>query len=204
MPGVSAASCRRGPFTGRHFSASYDHSGIAQASRDVISIEHALSIVEPWITSYGIFALFFAIYLESFGAPLPSESAIVAGTAIAVRGDLSIVSVAVTAWSAAVLGDTTGYFFGRRGGQPLLKRFGSRFGLTPQRFKRLSGEIRQHGFVMVMLARFVWGLRQFNGLIAGTLSMPVTRFLPANTVGAALWVGAWTVGTYIFAAQAGL
>jgi membrane protein DedA with SNARE-associated domain len=170
----------------------------------VVSIEHALSIVEPWITSYGIFALFFAIYFESFGAPLPSESAIVAGTAIAVHGDLSIVSVAVTAWSAAVLGDTTGYFFDRRGGQPLLKRFGSRFGLTPQRFKRLSGEIQQHGLVMVMLARFVWGLRQVNGLIAGTLSMPVTRFLPANTVGAALWVGAWTVGTYIFAAQAGL
>jgi membrane protein DedA with SNARE-associated domain len=95
----------------------------------VISIEHVLSDVEPWIAAYGMLALSATIYLESFGAPLPSESAIVAASMLALRGDLSIVSVFVAAWGAAVLGDTTGYFIGRLGGRPLLIRFGPKIGL---------------------------------------------------------------------------
>ena len=62
---------------------------------DVISIEHALSLVEPWLAAYGAFALFVAIYFESFGAPLPGESALVAASVLAVRGDLSIIAVVV-------------------------------------------------------------------------------------------------------------
>src|SRR5262249_45053314 len=114
-------------------------------------------------------------------------------------GDLSILAVVVAAWSAAVLGDTTGYFIGRVGGRPLLMRFGPRIGLTKERFERVAGEARRHGFIMVMLARFVFGLRQLNGLVAGSLSMPLTRFVPANAIGAALWVGAWVVVPYSLA-----
>jgi membrane protein DedA with SNARE-associated domain len=59
--------------------------------------------------------------------------------------------------------------------------------------------MRRHGFVVVMFARFVWVLRQLNGVLAGALSMPMTRFVPANFIGAGLWVGAWSLGPYFFA-----
>jgi len=166
---------------------------------NVISLEHALSVIEPWITAYGAFALFATIYLESFGAPLPGESALLSASVLAARGDLSIVAVVVAAWSAAVLGDTTGYFIGRFGGWPLLTRFGPRIGLTKERFDLVAAQVRRHGFLVVMFARFVFGLRQLNGLAAGSLSMPPMRFLPANIIGAGLWVGAWVLGPYAFA-----
>ena len=55
-----------------------------------------------------------------------------------------------------------------------------------------------------MLARFIVLLRQLNGLVAGALSMPLTRFVPANVIGAGLWVGTWAVGPYLFGSWFGL
>ncbi len=44
---------------------------------------------------------------------------------------------------------------------------------------------------VVTIARFVEGLRQANGIIAGTTGMRWRRFLAFNVLGAALWVGIW-------------
>lgn len=47
------------------------------------------------------------------------------------------------------------------------------------------------------VARFIEGLRQANGIIAGISCMPWRRrFLPFNILGAALWVGLWTTVGY--------
>ena len=42
-----------------------------------------------------------------------------------------------------------------------------------------------------MIARFVEGLRQANGIIAGITGMHWRKFIPFNMLGAALWVGVW-------------
>src|SRR5262249_47576187 len=52
------------------------------------------------------------------------------------------------------------------------------------------------GDIVVLFARFVIVLRQFNGIVAGTLEMPWPRFLLYNAIGAALWIGVWGGGTY--------
>lgn len=44
---------------------------------------------------------------------------------------------------------------------------------------------------MILFARFVVVLRQFNGIVAGTLEMPWWRFVALNAAGAALWTGFW-------------
>src|SRR5207249_2466272 len=49
----------------------------------------------------------------------------------------------------------------------------------------------RHGGKVVTIARFVEGLRQANGIIAGTTEMPWRKFLAFNALGAALWVGLW-------------
>jgi membrane protein DedA with SNARE-associated domain len=165
----------------------------------MISVEHVLSIVKPWIVAYGVMALFVTILLGSFGVPLPSESAIVSASVLALRGDISIVSVVGAAWSAAVLGDTIGYLIGRAGGRPLLMRFGPHIGLTRNRLEKLAARVHRNGFSVVVFARFVWILRQFNGMLAGAFSMPIWRFILANVIGAGLWVAVWALGPYFFA-----
>jgi membrane protein DedA with SNARE-associated domain len=168
------------------------------------SLEHAVSVVEPWIVAYGVTALFVTILLESFGAPLPSEVAIVSASVLALRGDISIVSVFGAAWSAAVLGNTVGYLIGRIGGRPLFMRFGSHIGLTKDRFEKLAAPVRHNGFSVIVFARFVWILRQLNGVLAGALAMPIWRFVPANVIGAGLWVSVWALGPYFFATWFGV
>jgi membrane protein DedA with SNARE-associated domain len=176
----------------------------ARAERNVISIEQALSFVEPWITTYGAFALFVAIYCESLGLPLPSESALAAAGVLAARGDLSIVAVVAAGWSGAVLGDMTGYLLGRHGGRPLLMRFGPSIGLTAERFEWVAAQFRHYGVMIVLVGRFVLVLRQLNGLVAGALSMRLTQFVPANVIGAGLWVVVWGLGPYVFGTWLGL
>jgi membrane protein DedA with SNARE-associated domain len=40
-------------------------------------------------------------------------------------------------------------------------------------------------------ARFIQGLRQFNGIIAGISKMRWKKFVFFNLTGAALWIGMW-------------
>jgi membrane protein DedA with SNARE-associated domain len=169
-----------------------------------MSIEHGLAIIEPWAASYGAFALFVVIYFESFGVPLPGESALIAASALALRGDLPVIAVLAAGWCGAVLGDSTGYFIGRIGGRRLLLRYGPHVGMTAHRFELVADKVRRNGFVVVLTARFVVILRQINGLVAGTVLMPLRLFIPANAIGAALWVLVWGLGPYLFGAAFGL
>ena len=162
-------------------------------------LHEALALIEPWVATYGVLAIFLIVYLESLGLPLPGESALVAAGVLSARGDLDIAPALLAVFSGAVLGDGTGYWIGRFGGRPLLRRFGPYLKLTPERLDRLERLFRDRGALIVATARFVVVLRQLNGVVAGSVSMPWPRFLLANAVGAALWTAAWGGGSYLFA-----
>jgi membrane protein DedA with SNARE-associated domain len=159
-------------------------------------LRDAASQIEPYIAQYGVAALFVVIYLESFGAPLPGESALIASSVMAAAGDLSILQVFLAVWAAAVLGDSTGYAIGRIGGRPLLQRYGWTVGLTPERLANLEDLFRRKGAIIVVGARFVVLLRQLNGLVAGSVAMPWRSFIAANMLGAGLWSAVWCFGPY--------
>jgi len=162
-------------------------------------IQHGLADIEPYIKTYGAFALFIILYFESFGAPVPGETALITASLLAGAGELSVVSVFAAAWAAAVLGDSTGYAIGRYGGRPLLEKYGSKVKLTPERLDWIEGMFRARGALIVITARFVVVLRQLNGLVAGSMLMPWHKFVAANIVGAAIWVSVWCLGPYFFA-----
>jgi membrane protein DedA with SNARE-associated domain len=122
---------------------------------------------------YGYLAVFAGVLLEDVGLPVPGETLLIGGAILAARGELSLPSLLVLAWLAAVIGDNLGYALGYFGGRPLLDRF------------------RRHGGKVVIGARFVDGLRQLNGIVAGAARMPWQRFIAFNALGAGLWVGAW-------------
>ena len=162
-------------------------------------LNEALGVIEPYVVAYGVGAIFLIVYLESLGLPLPGESALVAAGVLSARGDLGLGPALVAVFLGAVLGDGTGYWIGRFGGRPILQRFGPYLKLTPERLDRLERLFRERGAWIVVTARFVVVLRQLNGVVAGSVSMPWPRFVLANAVGAALWTAAWGGGSYLFA-----
>ncbi|MFI0230899.1 DedA family protein [Streptomyces sp. NPDC017086] len=156
-----------------------------------------LAPLEPLLGHYGYWAVGAVVFVEDFGVPAPGETILLAAGVYAGAGRLDIVAVALIAFAAAVAGDNLGYLIGRAGGRALVHRWGRYVLLTPKRFEAAEGFFARHGGKIVTVARFVEGLRQANGIIAGTTGMRWRRFLACNALGAALWVGLWTTLAYL-------
>jgi membrane protein DedA with SNARE-associated domain len=149
---------------------------------------------------YGLWAIAVLILIEDFGIPVPGETVLIAGAIYAGSGRLNVVAVGLTAFFAAAVGDNIGYAIGRFGGGALIDRWGKYVFLTPERMKKAEAFFERHGGKIISIARFIDGLRQVNGLIAGITEMHWLKFIAYNALGAALWVGTWVSIGY-FAGQ---
>ncbi|MGV9929830.1 DedA family protein [Streptomyces olivaceoviridis] len=156
-----------------------------------------LTHLEPLLGHYGYWAVGAVVFVEDFGVPAPGETILLAAGVYAGTGRLNVAAVAVIAFVAAVAGDNLGYLIGRFGGRAFVHRWGRYVFLTPKRFEAAEAFFTRHGGKIVTVARFVEGLRQANGVIAGTTGMHWRRFLAFNALGAALWVGLWTTLAYL-------
>lgn len=150
-----------------------------------------MAAVTHYIEHYGYLAVALGILLEDFGLPVPGETLLITGAIGASTGALNIYLLLLLAWIGAVIGDNIGYSIGHFGGHHLMMRYGSRIGITQDRLTGVEKFFERHGGWVIVFARFVVILRQFNGIVAGTLGMHWLHFLVLNAVGAALWVGFW-------------
>jgi membrane protein DedA with SNARE-associated domain len=156
-----------------------------------------LAALAPLLDHWGYLAVGFLILVEDFGVPAPGETVLIAASVYAGAGRLNIVAVGVVGFVAAVLGDNIGYAIGRFGGRTLVLRFGRYVRLTEERLARAESFFARHGGKIVIVARFIEGLRQANGIIAGITRMHWLRFVAFNSLGAALWVATWTSVGYL-------
>lgn len=151
------------------------------------------------ITGFGILAVLFVIYAESgllVGFFLPGDSLLFTAGFLAQQnissfGAINIHVFVLLLWIAAVLGDSTGYAFGRRVGRKLFERENTRF------FKKkylIEAEkfFEKHGPISIVLARFVPVVRTFTPIIAGTSKMHYRTFLAYNILGGLLWTASFT------------
>ena len=150
-----------------------------------------LNALSSTLQHYGLWAIGLLITLEDFGVPAPGETILIAGAIYAGAGRLNIVAVAVVGFIAAVVGDNIGFAIGHFGGRPLALRWGKYVFLTEERLDKAEKFFDRRGAIVITFARFVEGLRQANGIIAGITGMHWLRFLIFNAIGAALWVGTW-------------
>lgn len=153
--------------------------------------------VAPILDRWGYLAVAGVIGVESFGVPAPGQTIMVVAAIYASAGRLNVVAVGAIAFVAAVLGDNIGYWIGVRGGRKLVHRFGKYIFITPERLERAERFFARRGNRIVLVARFIDGLRQLNGVIAGITAMPWRTFLIYNAIGAAIWVGWWTTISYL-------
>jgi membrane protein DedA with SNARE-associated domain len=153
--------------------------------------------LEPTLHDWGYLAVGGFLFLEDFGVPLPGETMLIAASLYAGAGHLNVVIVGVVGFAAAVAGDNLGYLIGRAGGRRLVERFGRYVFLTPSRLDRAEDFFNRHGAQIVVVARFIEGLRQLNGIMAGTIEMHWLKFLTFQAIGAAIWVTVWTSLGYV-------
>jgi len=155
-----------------------------------------LKFLEPYLVNYGYPVIFATIFVESFGVPAPGQTLLIAAAILAVHGKLSITLVLLTAFLAAVSGDSIGYWIGNLTGRRLILRFSKYVRIGESQVHRMETTFDKYGGWFVTFARFVEVLRQVNGIVAGAAAMSFRRFLLFNATGALLWVGVWGLGTY--------
>ena len=105
--------------------------------------------------------------------------------------------VALVAFSAAVIGDQVGFWFGRKVGPSLFSRPDSRL-FKQQNVAKAHLFFEKHGAKTIVLARFVPIVRTFAPIVAGVSDMNYRTFVIFNIVGGAIWaIGLTTLGYYM-------
>jgi len=155
-----------------------------------------LQSLSPVLDRYGYLAVAVVVAVEGIGIPAPGQIILLAAGVYAASGQLNLIAVLILALLAAVAGDNLGYAIGHYGGRPLVRRFGRYVLLTEDRVAATERFFGGRGNMIVLVGRFVDGLRQAVGPVAGLAQMSWRRFLTYNIVGAVAWVGTWILVGY--------
>lgn len=157
-----------------------------------------LSAVQGPLDHYGIWAIGLLLLLENIGVPvIPGEFAMIAGAIYAGAGQLNVVAVGVVSVAASFLGATIGYAIGRLGGRALVLRYGRWVFVREHHLDRAEKTVDRYGGAVVVLARYIVGLRELNGIICGVTGMRPAIFTTFNAIGAVAWVATWVSAGYL-------
>ncbi|MDX6519487.1 MAG: hypothetical protein QOG02_1851 [Gaiellales bacterium] len=144
-----------------------------------------------FFTHHGLPLLFLAVLIESFGIPVPGETALIAFAVLASQGHYSIAEVIGLAIAGAIIGDNLGYWLiGRLGGRALFRRWGWLNQYAERVLPRAERLMREHGGKTVFFGRFVTVLRYTAAWVAGLAHMSWWRFLFWNATGGIVWATA--------------
>lgn len=163
------------------------------------SLQHFID-PEKLLREGGFYVVLFVIFAETglfFGFFLPGDYLLfLAGMFVATgRLDVNIYVLVLGLCVAAISGNFTGYWFGRKTGPMLYNRkdsifFKKRYLLAAERYYRKQG-----AFALIM-GRFVPIVRTFAPIFAGVVKLEVKKFALYNIVGAILWIASLTLLGY--------
>jgi membrane protein DedA with SNARE-associated domain len=141
-----------------------------------------------FFTHHGLPVLFFAVAVESFGIPVPGETALIALAVLAAQGHYPIFLVIALAAAGAIIGDNLGYWLiGRIGGGALFRRWAWLNQYADRVLPRAERLMARHGGKTVFFGRFITVLRYTAAWVAGIAHMPWRRFLFWNAAGGIVW-----------------
>lgn len=136
-------------------------------------------------------AILLAVIIEELGLPLPIPSDVMivfAGTLAGGFGPQFWAFFAALALASAVGGSGL-YLVVRRGGRPLVDRFGRYVHLGPERLNFAESMLARSGWGGIALGRAVPGLRYATVIACGLFKVPYLRFVTAHLVGSSVYVG---------------
>ncbi len=150
-----------------------------------------------YLATYGYFAIFAIVGLESAGVPMPGETILVAAAILAGQGKLHLWGVIGAAAAGAIIGDNCGYWIGREFGFRIAYRYGRYVHLDERRLKLGQYLFIRHGGKIVFFGRFVAVLRAFAAFLAGVNHFNWERFFLFNAAGGIVWASIFGVGGYL-------
>jgi membrane protein DedA with SNARE-associated domain len=140
------------------------------------------------------------IFIEECGVPLPLPGdgiMLYAGYRVS-RGRASLALTLLILEAATLAGASILYWLGRRGGRPLLYRYGRYLHINPMKLDQAAASLQRHGLLAIAAGRVLPGLRIATPLAAGVLELPYSKFLPAVFIGSTVYIVFWVVLGILF------
>jgi membrane protein DedA with SNARE-associated domain len=148
--------------------------------------------------------LFLFLVVEEAGVPvwfLPGDALIMAAGATPGNTPTTIVLVLLAATAGAFAGSSVLYSIVRRGGRPVLDRYGRFLHLNEKRISTVEGWLRRYGALSIVAGRLIPGLRTPTTVMAGLFEVPYWIFAPSTAVAALLWATLYFFAGSLMASQ---
>jgi membrane-associated protein len=163
-------------------------------------VETIVEWLEPAFLAAGYLIICGAVLLERsvfVGLIIPGDVILALGGVYSAQGRMSLAAVIVIGTVSAIVGESIGYWLGRRYGMRLVRRL--------PLVRRLEGLLersreyfRQYGGRTVAIGRYATAAGAFIPFTAGIAHMPYRRFLLFDVPAIVVWAAGISVFGYIF------
>lgn len=123
--------------------------------------------------------VFFILVICGLGVPLPEDISLILGGFLAHKGAASLPVMMVVGFAGILVGDSLIFFAGRRLGSQVGRTSGGLLSkvITTEKRARVAELFARHGQKIVMIARFMPGVRAVTYFTAGSVGMAYWRFI---------------------------
>lgn len=166
--------------------------------------QHILHLDFEWLFSnYGTAVyviLFLVIFIETglvIMPFLPGDSLLFTAGLFAKLGYLNMSYLTMLLFAAAVIGDNTNYWVGRKIGLRALQiKLKGKNLVKPEYIEKTHSFFEKYGPKTIIMARFVPIVRTFAPFVAGVAEMNYSKFLSFDLLGGFIWIFSLTFAGY--------
>lgn len=133
-----------------------------------------------WLTQGGYVAGYILLFILTF---LEGETIVVIAAFLAHRGYFDLPMVIAVSAAGTIFGDQLYYFIGRKRGMSFLDR-------RPrwrEKTRRAEAMIQRHEVLIILIFRFLYGLRIVTPFALGASAVRPRRFVPLNVLSGVVW-----------------
>ena len=139
------------------------------------------------LTAYGL--IFVVLLAAGFGLPLPEDIPLVMGGVLVHRGQANLWVMMLVGYLGIIIGDSIMFALGGRFGRKVGSKVSTAPGffariVTPEKRAQVEGMFKKHGEKIVMIARFLPGVRTVTYFTAGSVGMRYSHFLLYDSIAA--------------------
>ncbi|HWV37140.1 MAG TPA: DedA family protein [Vulgatibacter sp.] len=152
------------------------------------------------------YALVFGVLLAcGLGFPLPEDVALITGGYLVFKGNATLPVMMAVGFAGILAGDSLVFSLGRMGRRARGRFTGGLLArhLTPERIAKVEAQFEKRGPIMVMIARFLPGIRAATYFVAGGAKMSYVRFIAYDGLAALLSAPVFVLAGVYFGEQIG-
>jgi membrane protein DedA with SNARE-associated domain len=139
------------------------------------------------LSQHGYVIIFILLFLGIIGLPIPDEFLLAFSGVLISKGKLHFIPTIFLATFGSVCGITLSYIVGHTAGIHLVRKYGSKFGLTDEKINHVRTWFERAGRWVLTFGYFIPGLRHIMAIIAGTSNLELSIFTRFAYAGGFIW-----------------